>query len=156
MAASPAYISSYIVWSTPYTSEHVSRRDPPILSILILHSIMDLIAAAQLIFPVVYTDASLLSNYFAHVTEMVLCCSAFASLDQKSPARPPTSTVPFPQFVQQKIRIDFICFYYWKQYFRTLAWGSNISNPYGFEFLVLGWNRTGNMWINILLLSASL
>jgi len=46
---------------------------------------MDLVAAAQLIFPVVCTDASLLSNCSAHVTEMLLCCSAFASLDQKSP-----------------------------------------------------------------------
>jgi len=45
---------------------------------------MDL-AAAQLIFPVVCTDASLLSNCYAHVTEMLLCCSAFVSLDQKSP-----------------------------------------------------------------------
>jgi len=56
-----------------------------ILPILILHSLMDLGAAAQLIFPVVCTDASLLSNCSAHVTEMLLCCSAFASLDQKSP-----------------------------------------------------------------------
>jgi len=46
---------------------------------------MDLVAAAQLIFPVVCTDASLLSNCSAHVTEMLLCCSAFSSLDQKSP-----------------------------------------------------------------------
>jgi len=46
---------------------------------------MDLVAAAQLTIPVVCTDASLLSNCFAHVTEMLLCCSAFASLDQKSP-----------------------------------------------------------------------
>jgi len=37
----------------PQTSESVSRRDPPILSILILHSLMDLVAAAQLSFPVV-------------------------------------------------------------------------------------------------------
>jgi len=27
----------------------------------------------------------------------------------------------------------FICFYYWKQWFRTLAWGSTGSTPYGFE-----------------------
>jgi len=32
---------------------------------------MDLFAAAQLIFPVVSTDASLLSNCSAHVTEMI-------------------------------------------------------------------------------------
>jgi len=43
---------------------------------------MDLVAAALLIFPLVCTDASLLSYCFAHVTEMLLCCSAFASLDQ--------------------------------------------------------------------------
>ena len=85
MAASPAYISFHVVWSSPHTSESVSRCDPPILSILILHLLMDLVAAAQLIFPVVCTDASLLSNCSAHVTEMLLCCSAFASLDQKSP-----------------------------------------------------------------------
>jgi len=46
---------------------------------------MDLVAAAQLIFLVVCTDASLLSNCSAHVTEMLLCCSAFASFYQKSP-----------------------------------------------------------------------
>ena len=51
----------------------------------ILHTLMDLVAAAQLSFPVVCTDASLLSNCFAQVTEMLLCCSACASLDQKSP-----------------------------------------------------------------------
>ena len=75
---------SHVLWSRPHTSESVSRRDPPILSILILHSPMDLVAAAQLNFPVACTDASLLSNCSAHVTEMLLCCSAFASLDQKS------------------------------------------------------------------------
>ena len=48
-------------------------------------SLMDLVVAAQLIFPAVCTDASLLSNCSAYVTEMLLCCSAFASLDQKSP-----------------------------------------------------------------------
>ena len=57
----------------------------PILSILILYSLMDLVAADQLSFPVVCTDASLLSNCSAHVTEMLLCCSAFAILGQKSP-----------------------------------------------------------------------
>jgi len=48
---------------------------------------MDLVAAAQLSFPVICTDASLLYNCSAHVNEMLLCCSAFASLslDQKSP-----------------------------------------------------------------------
>jgi len=46
---------------------------------------MDLVAAAQLVFPVMCTDASLLSNYSHHVTKMLLCSSAFASLDQKSP-----------------------------------------------------------------------
>ena len=46
---------------------------------------MDLVAAAQLTSPVVCTDASLLSNCSAHVTEMLLCCSVFASFDQKSP-----------------------------------------------------------------------
>jgi len=40
-----------------------------------LHSLMDLVAVAQLSFPVVCTDASLLSNCSAHVTEMLLCCS---------------------------------------------------------------------------------
>jgi len=29
---------------------------------------------------------------------------------------------------------DSICFYYWKQYFRTFAWRSVSSNPYGFKF----------------------
>jgi len=81
MTASPAHISSHVVWSRPHTSESVSRRDPPIPSILILHSRMDLVAAAQLSFPVVCTDASLLSNCSAYVTEMLLCCSAYASLD---------------------------------------------------------------------------
>ena len=85
MAASPAYVSSHVVLSRPHTSESIYRRDPPILSILILHSLMDLLAAAQLIFAVVCTDASLLSNCSAHVTEILLCCSAYASLDQKSP-----------------------------------------------------------------------
>jgi len=66
---------------TPY----LCRCDPPILSILILHSLMDLVAAAKLIFLVECTDASLLSNCSAHLTEMLLCCSAFASLDQKFP-----------------------------------------------------------------------
>jgi len=84
MAASPAHISSHDDWSRPHTSESVSRRDPPILSILILHSLMDVGASAQFNFPVVGTDASLLSNCSAHVTQMLLCCSAFASLDQKS------------------------------------------------------------------------
>ena len=44
MAASPAHISSHVVWSRPHTSESVSRRDPliqKVLSILILHSLMD-------------------------------------------------------------------------------------------------------------------
>ena len=50
----------------------------------ILHTLMDLVAAAQLIFPVICTDTSLLSNCSAHVTEMLLCCSAFASIHQKS------------------------------------------------------------------------
>ena len=85
MAASPAHISSHVVWSRPYTSESVSRRDSLILSILILHSLMDLVAAAQLSFPVVCTDASLLSYCSLHVTKMLFCWSAFASLDQKSP-----------------------------------------------------------------------
>jgi len=71
MAASPAHVSSHVVWSKPHTSESVSRRDPLILSILNLHSLMDLVAAAQLIFQVVCTDASLLSNCSAHVTEML-------------------------------------------------------------------------------------
>ena len=59
----------------------MSRRDPLILSILIF---IDLVAAARLGFPVVCTDASLLSNCSAHVSEMLLYCSAFASLDRKS------------------------------------------------------------------------
>jgi len=84
MAASPIHISSHVVWSRPHTSESVSRRDPPILSIHILQSLMDLVATAQLSFPVVCIDASQLSNCSAPVTEMLLCCSAFASLDQKS------------------------------------------------------------------------
>ena len=73
--------------------------------ILILHSLMDLVAAAQLSFPVVCPDASLLFNCSAHVPEMLLCCSAFASLDQKSPVRHPTSIVPFLKFLQQISRI---------------------------------------------------
>jgi len=85
MAASPAHISSHVVWSKPNSSESVSRRDPPILSILIFYCLIDLVDAAQLIFPVVCTDASLLSNCSVHLTEMLLCCSAVASLDQKSP-----------------------------------------------------------------------
>jgi len=82
MGVSSAHISSHVVWSRPHTSESVCRRDPLILSILILHSLMDLVASAQLSFPVVWTDASLLSNCSAHVIEMLLCCGAFASLDQ--------------------------------------------------------------------------
>jgi len=92
MAASPAHISSHVAWSRPHTSESVSRRDPPILSILILHSLMDLLLHPSSFFQcyltvctTVCTDASLLSNCSAYVTEMLLCCSAFASLDQKSP-----------------------------------------------------------------------
>ena len=46
---------------------------------------MNLVAAAQLIFPVVCKDASMLSNCSAHVIEILLCCSAFAFLVQKSP-----------------------------------------------------------------------
>ena len=46
---------------------------------------MDLVAAAQVIFPMVCTDASLLFNCSAHVTEMWPCCSTFASLDRQSP-----------------------------------------------------------------------
>jgi len=46
---------------------------------------MNLVAAAQLSFPVVCTDASLLSNCSANMTEMLLSYSAFASLDQKAP-----------------------------------------------------------------------
>jgi len=44
---------------------------------------------------------------------------------------------------------DFICFYYWKQQFRTLAWESIISNPYGLasEFSGFCQNRTGDLWI---------
>ena len=45
IAASPVHISSYIVWSRPHTSESVDICDSPILSILILHSLMDLVAA---------------------------------------------------------------------------------------------------------------
>ena len=44
---------------------------------------MDLVVAAQLFFAVVCTDASLLPNCSAHVTNIFLYCSAFASLDQK-------------------------------------------------------------------------
>ena len=88
------------------TSESVSRRDPPILSIIILHSLIDLVAAAQLSFPLVCTEASLLSNCSAHVTEMLLCGSAFLLVSTKSlRLRHPTSTDPFPQLVQQKSRI---------------------------------------------------
>jgi len=48
---------------------------------------MDPVAAAQLIFPAVCTDAAnLQSNCSAYVTEMLFYCNAFASLDQKSPA----------------------------------------------------------------------
>jgi len=39
--------------------------DPPILSILILHSLMDLVPASQLIFPVVCSGADLLSSTVA-------------------------------------------------------------------------------------------
>ena len=42
---------------------------------------MDVVAAAQLIFQMVCFDASLLSNCSTHVTEILLCCSAFASFD---------------------------------------------------------------------------
>ena len=42
---------------------------------------MDLVAAAQLSFPVVCTDASLLSNCSAHVFEMLLCCSALVAIN---------------------------------------------------------------------------
>jgi len=66
---------------------------------------MDLVAAVQLSFSVICTDASLLSNCSAHVTEMLLCCSAFASLDQKSPVASSHVTVTFLQLVQQKSRI---------------------------------------------------
>ena len=74
----------HVVWSRPYTSESGSRHDPPFLSILILHSLMDLVVADQLILPVVCTDANQLSNCSANMTKMLLCCSAFASLNQKS------------------------------------------------------------------------
>jgi len=59
-----------------------------------LHFLLDLVVEAQLVFPVVCTDVSLLSNCSAYVTlsncsayvtEMLLCCSALAGLDQKSP-----------------------------------------------------------------------
>jgi len=43
------------------------------------------ISATQQIFPVACTNASLLSNCTPNMTEMLLCCSAFASLDQKPP-----------------------------------------------------------------------
>jgi len=46
MAASPAHISSHVVWSRFHTSESVSRSDPEILWILILHSLMYLVVAA--------------------------------------------------------------------------------------------------------------
>ena len=45
---------------------------------------MDVVAAAQLSFPVVCTVASLLSNCSAHVTKILLYCSAYASLEPKS------------------------------------------------------------------------
>jgi len=41
------------------------------------------------------------------------------------------------------VQSDFIRFHSRKQYFRTLARGSVLSNPYGFEVLVFGRNRTG-------------
>ena len=85
MAASPAHISSHVVWSRPQTSESESRRDPPILSILILHSLMDLVAVAQIDFSSGMQWYQSTANCSAHVTEMLLCCSAFASLEQKSP-----------------------------------------------------------------------
>ena len=101
----PAHISSQVVRSRPHTSESVSRHDPPILLNIILHSLMDVVAAAQLIFPVVCTDASLLSNCSAHVTEMWLCCSAFASLDQKSQVASSHFHSSISSIVQQKSRI---------------------------------------------------
>ena len=73
----------------------------------ILHTLMDLVAAAQLIFPVICTDASLLSNCSAHVTEMLLCCSAFASIHQKSQVASSHNHISMSSIssVQQKSRI---------------------------------------------------
>jgi len=85
MATSPALISFYVVWSRPHTSESVSRRDYPILLILILHSLVNLVAAAQHILPGVCTDVEWLSSSSARVTKMLHCCSAFARFDLKFP-----------------------------------------------------------------------
>jgi len=105
MAASPAHISSHVVLSRPHTSESIFRRDPQILLIHILYSLMHLVAADQTTSPLVCTVASLLSNCSAHVTEIFLCCSASTSLDQKSPVASCHFHFPFPQLVQQKSRI---------------------------------------------------
>ena len=53
-------------------------------------------------------------------------------------------------------RIDFICWYDWKQYFRTLAWKCIISNPCGFEFSGFDQNSTVDLQITIFFSSAAL
>ena len=58
--------------------------DPPICSIRSLHRLIDLVAAAQLIFPKSCCVASLLSSRPAHVTNTFWLCNDFANLVQKS------------------------------------------------------------------------
>ena len=105
MAAFSANICSHVVWSRPHTSESVSRRDPPILSILILQSRMDLVVVvAHFIFPIVSTDKSLLSTLTALPT-WLRCCYVAVRLLVSSKSlglRHPTSTVPSPLSVRQK------------------------------------------------------
>ena len=65
--------------------DSVSMFHPSVFSILIFNSLMDLVPAAQLIFPGVCIDASLMSSCSAHVIEILFRCSAFVSRDHKSP-----------------------------------------------------------------------
>mmetsp|Transcript_42065 Transcript_42065/g.61835 ORF Transcript_42065/g.61835 Transcript_42065/m.61835 type:complete len:250 (-) Transcript_42065:174-923(-) len=84
IASSPVHNRFQTCTSRPHALGSVSTRDPPILSIRVLHFRMDRVAVAQLIFSGTSTEASVLSIFSAHVTDTCWLCNDFANRDQKS------------------------------------------------------------------------
>ena len=134
----------FCVAASPATSAPMSfDRDPIPLTLNLgatlrffqssfkLRSPMDLVAAAQLIFPVVCTDAVLVCCPTALPT-WLRCWSAAVLLlvsTKSLQLRQPTSTVPFPQLVQQKSCI-------------TTRLNCNLTVPAGFFNHILMSNAT--------------
>lgn len=70
--------------SKPHAVGSVSTRDPPIFLIHLLHTLINLVPAVQLIFLGSRAIATRLSSSSAYATDTLVIFNDFASLDQKS------------------------------------------------------------------------